>query len=66
MRGVGRQDTRERGAISVIVAIVMVCLLGFAALAVDVGVLYAERAQLQNSSDAVALMVAQKCAKSVS
>lgn len=65
MRGVGRQDTRERGAISVIVAIVMVCLLGFAALAVDVGVLYAERAQLQNSSDAVALMVAQKCAKSV-
>ncbi|BCW72288.1 TadE/TadG family type IV pilus assembly protein [Arthrobacter sp. NicSoilB8] len=66
MRGLGRRGTRERGAISVIVAIVMVCLLGFAALAVDVGVLYAERAQLQNSSDAVALMVAQKCAKSVS
>jgi Flp pilus assembly protein TadG len=66
VRGVGQQDARENGAISVIVAIVMVCLLGFAALAVDVGVLYAERAQLQNSSDAVALMVAQKCAKSTS
>lgn len=66
MRGVGQQEAGERGAISVLVATVMVCLLGFAALAVDVGVLYAERAQLQNSSDAVALMVAQKCAKSVS
>ena len=47
-----------------IVAIVG-CLLGFAALAVDVGVLYAERAQLQNSSDAVALMVARSAPKSV-
>lgn len=60
-----RADT-ERGAISVVVALVLVCLLGFAALAVDVGALYAERAQVQNGSDAVALMVAQKCAKSIS
>ncbi|MDR7082219.1 hypothetical protein J2X01_001507 [Arthrobacter ginsengisoli] len=66
MRRIAHPGIRERGAISVVVAIVMVCLLGFAALTVDVGVIYAERAQLQNSSDAVALMVAQKCAKSLS
>jgi Flp pilus assembly protein TadG len=41
----------------------MVVLLGFAALAIDVAKLYAERAQLQNGSDAAALMMAQKCAK---
>jgi uncharacterized membrane protein len=32
-------------------------------LAIDVAKLYAERAQLQNGSDAAALMMAQKCAK---
>jgi Flp pilus assembly protein TadG len=53
----------ERGGIAVIVAILMVAMLGFAALAIDVGKLYAERAQLQNGSDAAALMMAQKCAK---
>lgn len=53
----------ERGAISVLVAILMVVLLGFAALAVDVGMLYAERTQLRNGSDAAAVAVAQKCAK---
>ncbi|MCU1565832.1 MAG: pilus assembly protein TadG [Pseudarthrobacter sp.] len=41
----------------------MVVMLGFAALAIDVAKLYAERAQLQNGSDAAALMMAQKCAK---
>ena len=55
----------ERGAISVLVAILMVTLLGFAALAVDVGMLYAERTQLRNGSDAAAIAVAQKCAKDV-
>ncbi|WP_354169371.1 TadE/TadG family type IV pilus assembly protein [Arthrobacter sp. UYEF36] len=54
---------RERGGIAVIVALLMVVLLGFAAIAVDVGMLYSERAQLQNGSDSAALMVAQKCAK---
>lgn len=53
----------ERGGISVLVAILMVALLGFAALAVDVGMLYAERTQLRNGSDAAAIAVAQKCAK---
>ncbi|WDF32629.1 Tad domain-containing protein [Arthrobacter agilis] len=55
----------ERGAISVIVALVMVVLLAFAALAIDVGMLYAERAQLQNGADAAALATAQECALGV-
>lgn len=53
----------ERGAVSVVVALLLVALLGFGAIAVDVGMLYSERTQLQNASDAAALMVAQKCAK---
>ncbi|MBG6182285.1 hypothetical protein IWX65_000214 [Arthrobacter sp. CAN_A214] len=41
----------------------MVVFLGFAALAVDVGMLYSEKAQLQNGADAAALGIAQTCAK---
>jgi hypothetical protein len=54
---------RERGAVSVIVAILLVTLLGFAAISVDVGVIYSERAQLQNGADASAIALAQKCAR---
>lgn len=57
-----RQD-HESGGISVIVALMMVVLLGFAAIAVDVGMLYSERAQLQNGADAAAMLVAHNCAK---
>jgi hypothetical protein len=53
----------ERGAVTVIVAILMVTLLGFVAIAVDVGVIYSERAQLQNGADAAAIALAQKCAR---
>jgi Flp pilus assembly protein TadG len=60
-----RGPDRERGGIAIIVAILMVALLGFGALAVDVGMLYAERTQLRNSSDAAALAVAQKCARNI-
>lgn len=52
----------ERGAATIIVAGLMVVLLGFAALAVDVGALYAEKAQLQNGADAAALAIATDCA----
>lgn len=59
-----KDDLRdERGAIAVVVAVLMVVILGFAAISLDVAKLYSERAQLQNGADAVALMVAQKCAK---
>ncbi len=55
-------ESGERGAATIIVAGLMVVLLGFAALAVDVGALYAEKAQLQNGADAAALAIATDCA----
>ncbi|CAH0163835.1 hypothetical protein SRABI26_01019 [Arthrobacter sp. Bi26] len=63
MRGLAVRADKERGGIAVIVALLMVVLLGFAAIAIDVGKLYSEQAQLQNGADSAALMVAQKCAK---
>jgi Flp pilus assembly protein TadG len=52
----------ERGAVAMIVALLLIPLLGFAAIAVDVGALYAERARLQTAADAAALAVARDCA----
>lgn len=63
MRRIAEPTDSERGGTAVIVAILMVVLLGFAAISIDVAKLYSERAQLQNGADAAALMVAQKCAK---
>lgn len=63
---VPKNDDGERGAIAVLVALLLVVLLGFAALAVDAGMLYSERAQVQNGSDAAALALAQKCAANTS
>ncbi|MFJ6417793.1 pilus assembly protein TadG-related protein [Paeniglutamicibacter sp. NPDC091659] len=53
----------EQGASSIIVAIMMVVLLGFAAISIDVGKLYWEKAQLQNGADAGALALASICGK---
>ena len=60
-----KTDGKERGAISVIFAILISSSLIFALLAivVDVGVIYQERRTLQNAADAVALAVAQECAE---
>lgn len=60
------EQAHERGAAAVVVAFSMVALLGFTALAVDVGAMYAEKAQLQNGADATALAIAGECAKGVS
>jgi Flp pilus assembly protein TadG len=57
-----RQDA-ERGAVAVMIVVLLVPLLGFAAIAVDVGALYAERARLQTAADAAALAVARDCAR---
>lgn len=56
-------NDNERGAIGVLVAVMMLVLIGVGALAVDVGQIYAERAQLQNGADAGALAVADSCAE---
>lgn len=45
----------QSGAVAVIVALSMVMLLGFAALAIDVGYLAATKNELQNVADAAAL-----------
>ncbi|WP_309050772.1 pilus assembly protein TadG-related protein [Streptomyces sp.] len=52
----------ERGAVAIVTALSLVVLLGFAAIAIDVGMLYEERAQLQSGADAAAMAVAQDCA----
>lgn len=56
-------SNEERGAASVIVAVLLVALLGFGALAVDVGAMYSEKSQLQNGADAAALAIAYDCAE---
>jgi hypothetical protein len=51
----------ERGAAGVIIGLMMLALIGVGAVAVDVGQIYAERAQLQNGADAGAMAVAHSC-----
>jgi Flp pilus assembly protein TadG len=62
MRRIASSAGQERGGIAVVVAIVMVVVLGFAAIAIDIAKLYSERAQLQNGADAAALAAARNCA----
>jgi len=61
MRLLGRD---ERGAIGVLISVLVGggVLLGMGALAIDVGQLYQNRAELQNGADAGALAVADSCA----
>lgn len=70
MRGLKRHLQRhhkdEHGAVAVMVAVLMVVLLGMGALAVDIGRVAAEKAQLQNGADSIALAVADACAQSPS
>lgn len=54
---IGRE---ERGTVLVLVAAMMTVILGFAALATDVGALALERNRLQNACDAAALAAARE------
>lgn len=54
---------RDRGVSGVLVAGLMLVLIGAGAMAVDVGQIYAERAELQNAADAGALMAADLCSE---
>src|SRR5687768_1395067 len=62
-RAIRRRLEGERGATAVVFALVLVPVLGFAAIAVDIGALYAERARLQVAADAAAIAVAQDCSR---
>ena len=52
--------TDQRGQALIQVALMMVVLLGFVALAVDVGYTYGERRRMQNAADAGALAGARE------
>jgi Flp pilus assembly protein TadG len=58
-----RRPVDERGATAVVLSFLLVPMLGFAAIAVDIGALYAERARLQVGADAAAIAVAQDCSR---
>lgn len=53
-----RGSPRRRGIVAVQVAVLLVVLLGFAALTVDVGAMYNARNDLQRTADAAALAAA--------
>lgn len=53
----------ERGANAVLIALLLVPMMGFAAIAVDLSAQHAERAQLQEGADAAALAAARMCAE---
>ena len=53
----------ERGFALVFLGLTIVVFLGFAALAVDIGYLYAARNELQNAADAAALAGARELGK---
>jgi hypothetical protein len=63
MRRLMKRIHSERGASAVLFGLLLIPLLGFGGIAVDVGALYAEKAELQNGADAAALEVAIACAK---
>lgn len=66
MPGIGRIIRKipgakdRRGATAIVVAIVLIVLLGIAALAVDIGYLYAVKNELQNAADGAALAAARQ------
>ena len=59
-----RLRKREEGAVMVFVAILLVILVGFTALAIDFGMAYYQRQKLQTACDAAALAGAQGLATS--
>jgi Flp pilus assembly protein TadG len=62
MRSVSTNNT-ERGAVAILVGIAAAVLLGFAALAIDVGYVMVARSQLQNSADAAAMAATRELGK---
>ncbi|HEX9228763.1 MAG TPA: pilus assembly protein TadG-related protein [Arthrobacter sp.] len=61
MRRLKAGADKQRGATGVLVSVIMLVLIGAGAMAVDVGQIYGERAQLQNAADAGAMAAAQQC-----
>lgn len=54
-----RRQSRERGSIAILLAVLLTAFMTVGALSIDVGMLYQERRQLQTAVDAAALSGAQ-------
>lgn len=63
MQRLTERSDRERGAVAVVVALLLVPLIGFAALAIDVASMWSQQQRLQVAADASALAIAQDCAR---
>ena len=57
-----RHDVRQRGAVAVLVALILVVLLGAAGIVLDLGRLFVAKTELQNAADACALAAARELA----
>lgn len=57
------RESEEGGAVALFTALCMMMLAAFAAFAVNSGLLYDERRQLQNGADAAAFAIAFDCAR---
>jgi Flp pilus assembly protein TadG len=56
-----RSLRREEGVSMVLVGVMLAVILGLAGMAVDLGVVYAERRELRTGADAAALAIAEDC-----
>lgn len=54
-----RRQARQRGAVAIIMGLMIVVLVGFIGLALDLGKLYVAKSELQNSADSCALAAAR-------
>lgn len=64
MRRLAARGARdERGAVAVIVALVMVPLFAFAAISIDIAAMWWEKQQMRAGADAGALAIAQACGR---
>ena len=61
---VGDRDRTESGTVAVMVALMSMVILGMAAVAIDVGQVYAKRASLQSAVDQAVLAAAAELAAS--
>lgn len=58
-----KDSQKERGSVVILVALGLTTLLGFGALVTDIGMLYVQKAKLQNAVDAAALAGVQELPK---
>jgi Flp pilus assembly protein TadG len=61
LKRIGRWLRRDDGVSMVLVGVALAVLLGLAGMAVDLGVVYAERRELRTGADAAALAIAEDC-----